>query len=119
MELLWFYVAIVLAISDIVHTQLMWKVLNNFYIILGGLIYHSVDNSPWKTWVVHELMEAVFHFIVLSIVFLSPTIGLLAATIHFIIDVSHTVLIGHMGELEHRALHFLIESLFFMIIYGL
>lgn len=119
MELLWFYVAIVLAISDIVHTQLMWKVLNNFYIILGGLIYHSVDNSPWKTWVVHELMEAVFHFIVLSILFLSPTIGLLAATIHFIIDVSHTVLIGHMGELEHRALHFLIESLFFMMIYGL
>ena len=119
MELLWFYVAIVLAISDIVHTQLMWKVLNNFYIILGGLIYHSVDNSPWKTWVVHELMEAVFHFIVLSIVFLSPTIGLLAATIHFIIDVSHTVLIGHMGELEHRALHFLIESLSFMMIYGL
>ncbi|WP_296885086.1 hypothetical protein [uncultured Methanobrevibacter sp.] len=119
MELLWFYVAIVLAISDIVHTQLMWKVLNNFYIILGGLIYHSVDNSPWKTWVVHELMEAVFHFIVLSIVFLSPTIGILAATIHFIIDVSHTVLIGHMGELEHRALHFLIESLFFMMIYGL
>ncbi|WP_407432383.1 hypothetical protein [Methanobrevibacter sp.] len=119
MELLWFYVAIVLAISDIIHTQLMWKVLNNFYIILGGLIYHSVDNSPWKTWVVHELMEAVFHFIVLSIVFLSPTIGILAATIHFIIDVSHTVLIGHMGELEHRALHFLIESLFFMMIYGL
>ena len=119
MNLLWFYVAIVLAISDIVHTQLMWKVLNNFYIILGGLIYHSVDNSPWKTWVVHELMEAVFHFIVLSILFLSPTIGLLAATIHFIIDVSHTVLIGHMGELEHRALHFLIESLFFMMIYGL
>ena len=119
MNLIWFYVAIVLAISDIVHTQLMWKVLNNFYIILGGLIYHSVDNSPWKTWVVHELMEAVFHFIVLSILFLSPTIGLLAATIHFIIDVSHTVLIGHMGELEHRALHFLIESLFFMMIYGL
>ena len=118
MELLWFYVAIVLAISDIVHTQLMWKVLNNFYIILGGLIYHSVDNSPWKTWVVHELMEAAFHFVVLSIVFLSPTLGILAATIHFII-VSHTVLIGHMGELEHRALHFLIESLFFMMIYGL
>ena len=119
MELLWFYVTIVLAISDILYTQLMWKVLNNFYIILGGLIYQSVDSSPGKTWVVHELMEATFHFIVLSIIFLSPTIGLLAATIHFIIDVSHTVLIGHMGELEHRALHFIIESVFFMIIYGL
>ena len=70
MELLWFYVAIVLAISDILYTQLMWKVLNNFYIILGGLIYQSVDSSPGKTWVVHELMEATFHFIVLSIIFL-------------------------------------------------
>lgn len=119
MELLWFYVAIVLAISDILYTQLMWKVLNNFYIILGGLIYQSVDSSPGKTWVVHELMEATFHFIVLSIIFLSPTIGLLAATIHFIIDVSHTVLIGHMHVIEHRALHFIIESVFFMIIYGL
>ena len=119
MELLWFYVAIVLALSDILHTQLMWRVLNNFYIILGGLIYHSVDSSPWKTWVAHELMEAVFHFVILSIVFLSPTIGILAAAIHFIIDVSHTVLIGHMSETEHRALHFVIESIFFILIYGL
>ena len=97
----------------------MWKVFNNFYIILGGLIYHSVDSSPWKTWVVHELMEAAFHFIVLSIIFLSPTIGIIAASIHFIIDVSHTVLIGHMGEIEHRALHFIIESFVFILIYGL
>ena len=119
MELIWFYVAIVLAISDVLHTTLMWKILNNFYIVLGGLIYKSVENSPWKTWVVHEIMEAAFHFVVLSLVFLSPTIGILAATIHFIIDVSHTVLIGHMGEIEHRALHFVIESIFFMIIYGL
>lgn len=119
MELIWFYVAIVLAVSDVLHTHLMWKVLNNFYIILGGLIYHSVDNSPWKTWVAHELMEAGFHFIVLSIIFLSPTIAILAALTHFVIDVSHTVLIGHMGEIEHRALHFIIESVVFMLIYGL
>ena len=105
MELIWFYV--------------MWKVLNDFYVILGGLIYHSVDYSPWKTWVIHELMEAAFHFVILSIIFLSPTIGLLAALTHFVIDVSHTVLIGHMGELEHRALHFIIESVVFMLIYGL
>ena len=45
----------------------MWKVLNDFYVILGGLIYHSVDYSPWKTWVIHELMEAAFHFVILSI----------------------------------------------------
>ena len=119
MELIWFYVAIFLAISDILHTQLMWKVFNNFYIILGGLIYHSVDYSPWKTWVAHELMEALFHFVILSIVFLSPTIGIIAASVHFIIDVIHTVLIGHMGEIEHRALHFIIESFVFILIYGL
>ena len=118
MELLWFYVAIVLAISDVLHTQIMWKVLNNFYVILGGLIYQSVY-SPWKTWLVHEIMEATFHFIILSIIFLSPTIGFLAAFIHFAIDVSHTILIDHMGELEHRALHFVIESAFFMAIYGI
>lgn len=119
MELTWFYVAIVLAISDVLHTQLMWKILNNFYIILGGLIYQSVDSSPLKTWVAHELMEAAFHFVILSIVFLSPMIGILAATVHFIIDVSHTVLIGNMSEIEHRALHFVIESVVFIIILGL
>jgi hypothetical protein len=119
MELIGFSVAIFLAISDILHTQLMWKVLNDFYVILGGLIYHSVDYSPWKTWVIHELMEAVFHFVILSILFLSPTIGILAALTHFVIDVSHTVLIGHMGEIEHRALHFIIESVVFMLLYGL
>ena len=117
MGLLWFYVAILLAISDILHTQIMWKVLNNFYVILGGLIYQSVY-SPWKTWLIHELMEAVFHFIILSIIFLSPTIGILAAFIHFVIDVSHTILIDNLGELEHRALHFVIESIFFIAIYG-
>ena len=119
MELLWFYVAIVLAISDILYTQLMWKVLNNFYIILGGLIYQSVLIAADDAVNEDELMEAAFHFVILSIVFLSPTIGLLAALTHFVIDVSHTVLIGHMGELEHRALHFIIESVVFMLIYGL
>lgn len=118
MELLWFYIAIVLAISDILHTQLMWKVFNNFYILLGGLIYQTV-HTTWQTWLVHELMEAAFHFIVLSIVFLSPQVGILAAFIHFAIDISHTILRRNMGELEHRALHFVIESLFFIAIYGL
>ena len=118
MELLWFYVAIVLAISDVLHTTLMWKVLNNFYIILGGLIQQST-NSTWQTWLAHEIMEAGFHLIVVSIVFINPTVGILAALIHFAIDITHTILIRDMGELEHRALHFVIESLFFILIYGL
>ena len=64
-------------------------------------------------------MAGSFHFIVVSIVFLNPVVGILAALIHFVIDVTHTILIRDMGELEHRALHFVIESLFFMLIYGL
>ena len=118
MHLLWFYVAIVLAISDVLHTTLMWKVLNNFYIVLGGLIQQTTKTT-WQTWLVHEIMEAGFHFIVLSIVFLNPTIGILAALIHFVTDITHTVLIRNMGEIEHRALHFVVESLFFIIIFGL
>ncbi|WP_432645646.1 hypothetical protein [Methanobrevibacter sp.] len=118
MQMIWFYVAVVLAISDILHTTLMWKVLNNFYILLGVFIQQSTHSS-WQTWLIHETMEAAFHFVILSVVFLNPIIGLLAALIHFIIDICHTVLLPDMGELEHRALHFVIESLFFMIIYGL
>ena len=118
MNLLWFYVAIILAMSDVLHTTLMWKVLNNFYIILGGLIQQST-HSTWQTWLAHEIMEAGFHFIIISIVFLNPTVGILAALIHFVIDISHTILIRNMGEIEHRALHFVVESLFFILIYGL
>ena len=63
-------------------------------------------------------MEAGFHFVVVSIVFLNPTIGILAALIHFVIDVTHTVFIRDMGELEHRALHFAVESIFFILLFG-
>lgn len=120
MELLWFYIAVALAISDLIHTQLMWKVFSDFYIILAGLIHNTVKSNV-ATWMVHELLEAVFHFVVISILFLSPTIGLLAAFIHFIIDISHTILLNNveMNEAEHRALHFVIESIFFMAIYGI
>ena len=93
MELIWFYVAIVLAISDTIHTQIVWKIFNKFYLILGGIINNSV-NAPWKTWIIHELMEAGFHFIFVSIAFLNLEIGILAAFIHFVIDVSHTLLIS-------------------------
>ena len=117
MQLLWFYIAIVLALSDILHTQIMWKVLNDFYIILGGLIQQST-NSTWQTWIAHEIMEAGFHFIILTIVFLNPIIGILAALIHFVIDITHTILLPDIGVLEHRALHFTVESLFFIIIFG-
>ena len=90
MELLWFYIAIVLAISDIVHGQLTWNIF----------------------------LEAVFHFIILSLVFLNIEIGFLAALIHLTIDLTHSIFIRNMSTIEHRAMHFVIESLFFIIIFG-
>ncbi|MDO5849059.1 MAG: hypothetical protein Q4P18_05965 [Methanobrevibacter sp.] len=120
MELLWFYIALVLAISDTIHTQIVWKLFKNFYIVLGGIIHSSVDSNV-GTWLIHELIEALFHFLVLSAVFLSLEIGILAALIHLIIDISHTIFFRHskLNEVEHRALHFVIESIFFMAIYGI
>lgn len=120
MELLWFYIALVLAISDVIHSQIVWKLFHNFYIVLGGIIYNSVDSNI-TLWLIHELMEAAFHFLVLSAVFLNLEIGILAAFIHFVIDVSHTLFFNNveMNEAEHRALHFVIESIFFIIIFGI
>ncbi|MCC7553999.1 MAG: hypothetical protein KO202_05880 [Methanobacteriaceae archaeon] len=117
MELLWFYIAVVLSISDMIHSHIMWKVLNDFYILLAGLIYNII-NSPMQTWIIHELIEAFFHFCVLSVVFMSLKVGIAAAFIHFTIDVSHTILLKDLPPIPHRALHFTIESIFFMIIYG-
>lgn len=118
MELLWFYIAIVLAISDEIHSKIMWSVLNDFYVIFGGLI-NKIVYSNLQAWLIHEGLEAIFHFIVLSLVFFSLEIGILAALIHFIIDVVHSLTIKRMTNLEHRALHFTFESLFFMFIFGL
>lgn len=118
MNLLWFYLAVVLAISDILHSHVMWKVLNNFYIILGGLI-HEIVHSPLQTWLVHELIEAFFHFIVISIIFLSFNIGIIAASVHLILDIAHTILFKDLQPMQHRALHFVIESFIFIIIFGL
>lgn len=117
MELSWFYIAIVLAISDEIHSKIMWSILNDFYIIFGGLIYKIVS-SNLQAWLIHEVLEAIFHFIVLSVVFFSLEVGILAALVHFVIDVVHSLTIKHMTNLEHRALHFTFESLFFMLIYG-
>ena len=118
MHLLWFYVAIALAISDEVHSRLVWDYVRDFYIIFGGVVSSAVD-SVMEAWIVHEALEALFHFIFISCVFFSFKVGFLAALIHFLLDVSHSIAIRHMPWLPHRALHFVIESLFFIIIFGL
>jgi hypothetical protein len=61
-------------------------------------------------------LEAVFHFIVLSIVFLNIEIGILAALIHMVVDIYHELSGLKMTHLQHRALHFTIESIFFILI---
>ena len=114
MNLEWFYIAIVLACSDILH-GILWHTLSDFYIIFGEIIHHIVK-STFLTWIVHELLEAIFHFIVLSLVFQSLTIGVLAGFIHFTIDVFHNFFEIKMNTIQHRSLHFVIESIFFMII---
>jgi hypothetical protein len=114
MSIEWFYIAVVLACSDILH-GIIWHAFKDFYLIFGDIIYNIVG-SHFKAWLVHEILEAIFHFIILSLVFQSFTIGVLAGTIHFIIDVTHNFNQMKMTPLQHRALHFTIESIFFMII---
>ncbi|RBQ22732.1 hypothetical protein ALNOE001_15730 [Candidatus Methanobinarius endosymbioticus] len=118
MELLWFYIAVMLAISDEIHSFLMWNFLCDFYIIFGGLVQEMVY-SNLQAWLVHEGLEALFHFVVMSVVFFSIEIGFLAGLVHFIIDVVHSLTIKSMGRLEHRSLHFVIESIFFICLFGL
>ncbi|BAW31195.1 MAG TPA: hypothetical protein PLO64_01990 [Methanothermobacter sp.] len=115
MELVWFYIAVFLAISDELHTRILWKTFMDFYIILAGIIREAVSSNI-QLWLIHEGLEALFHFIILSIVFLSVEIGLLAALIHLIVDVYHQITGVEHGWLYHRALHFTIESLFFILI---
>ncbi|NYB52330.1 MAG: hypothetical protein HVN35_07230 [Methanobacteriaceae archaeon] len=117
MEMLWFYIAVILAISDEVHGQIFWKLFFDFYVLLAGLI-KKIVGSTITMWIVHELLEAIFHFILLSILFLSLEIGILAAAIHLVIDLYHEAVGLEMNWLQHRALHFTVESLFFIMILG-
>lgn len=118
MELLWFFIAIALAISDEVHSRIMWNIFADFYILLAGIIKRSVASNI-RLWIIHEGIEAVFHFIVLSIIFLNLEIGLLAALIHMLVDIYHELAGLRMNHLQHRALHFTVESIFFIIVIAL
>ena len=117
MEILWFYIAVVLAISDEIHSKIMWSILADFYILLGGIIKRNVASNI-RLWIIHEGLEAIFHFIILSIVFLSLEIGILAALIHMVVDLYHELSGLKMTHLQHRALHFTIESIFFILIFA-
>jgi hypothetical protein len=117
MELLWFYIVIVLTISDILHSKLIWNAFNDFYVVFAGFV-NEIVSSPLQGWIIHEAIEAIFNMLILSIIFLSLEIGILGGLIHFCIDISHTVLIKNKNPVLHRALHFVIESIFFICIYG-
>lgn len=118
MEMLWFYIAVILAISDEVHTQIFWKLFFDFYIVLAKIIQEILDSNI-ALWMVHEVMEAIFHFVLISILFLSVEIGFLAALVHLIVDLYHEAAGLEMNQLQHRALHFTVESIFFIMLFGL
>lgn len=117
LELAWFYIAVFLAISDEIHSRIMWGLFADFYILLAGVIKESVASNI-RLWIVHEGMEAFFHFVVLSIVFLSLEIGILAALIHMIVDMYHEFSGIELNPLGHRCLHFVIESIFFILVFA-
>ena len=117
MEIAWFYIAVFLAISDEIHSRIMWGVFADFYILLAGVIKESVASNI-RLWIVHESMEAFFHFVVLSIVCLSLEIGLLAALIHMLVDIYHEISGIELNPLGHRCFHFVIESIFFIVIFA-
>ncbi|MBU4535325.1 MAG: hypothetical protein KKF16_05790 [Euryarchaeota archaeon] len=118
MEMMWFYIAVVLAISDEVHTRVMWNVFFDFYVLLAGLIQKTVSSNI-GLWLIHEFLESIFHFIVLSVVFLSLEIGFLGALIHMLVDIYHEISGVNKSHIYHRALHFTVESIFFIMILGL
>ncbi|WP_295721373.1 hypothetical protein [uncultured Methanobrevibacter sp.] len=117
MEHLWFYIAIALAVSDLIHGRLVWDVFSNFYIVFGGMLNTTTKDNK-LAWLFHELLEALFHFILISIIFLNIEIGVIAALIHLSIDICHTLFIQDMSAIQHRTLHFIIESAIFIIIFG-
>jgi hypothetical protein len=118
MELLWFFIAVILAISDELHSQIFWKMFLDFYVLLAGII-QKIVGSNIRLWIVHELMEAVFHFVLLSLLFLSLEIGVLAAAVHLVVDLYHEAAGLQMTWLQHRSMHFTYESLFFIMLFGL
>ena len=61
MNLLWFWIAVALAISDEIHSRIVWKIGQNFYIIFAGVIDKTMA-SIIQAWIVHEVLEAIFHF---------------------------------------------------------
>ncbi|HML05138.1 MAG TPA: hypothetical protein VK426_05125 [Methanobacterium sp.] len=115
MEILWFYIAVILAISDEVHSKIMWSIFADFYILLAEIIKINLASNI-RLWIVHEGLEAIFHLIVLSIIFLNIEIGVLAALIHMVVDIYHELAGLQMTHLQHRALHFTVESIFFILI---
>lgn len=118
MELIWFYIAVVLAISDEIHSVILWRVFADFYILLAGIIRENVKTNL-ALWIVHEGMEAIFHLILLSLLFFSLEIGILAAVIHFLIDFFHELSGWELEWLQHRAFHFVLESFFFIVIFSI
>lgn len=118
MDLLWFYIAVALAVSDEIHSLILWRIFADFYILLAGLLWEILQTNI-ALWIVHEGLEAIFHFILLSIIFFSVEIGFIAAVVHLIVDFLQELYGLRGGWLQHRAFHFVIESAIFILIFSI
>jgi len=108
--------AILLSISDELHTRITAGVLRKYYLMLGA--YLRVRHSALFVWWVHETLEFVFHVAVLWIALPLP-MALTAAVIHYALDLFHEAMLGTFkNELEHRIFHFSVECLALYAIWG-
>ncbi len=108
--MLWLLVAITLNITDLLHEHIFWKKFEPYYLVFGSLL--RIRLNPIGLWFVHELIESIFHFFIISILFFSFTIGFLAAMIHLALDAYHTLFIHRISDKTHRLLHFSLEAIF-------
>jgi hypothetical protein len=118
MDLIWFYIAVALAVSDEIHSLILWRVFADFYVLLAGILWEILQTNI-ALWIVHEGIEATFHFILLSIIFFSVEIGFIAAVVHLIVDLLQELSGIKNGWLQHRAFHFVIESAVFILIFSI
>jgi len=112
----WLGAALLLSLSDELHTRLVWGPLRDHYLLLGA--YLRVRHSSLFVWLVHETLELIFHTLVLSLA-LPLTMALTAALIHFTLDLIHEALLGTIrNPYLHRALHLSVESTALYYLWG-
>ncbi|AAM02726.1 Uncharacterized protein conserved in archaea [Methanopyrus kandleri AV19] len=112
----WLGAALLLSLSDELHTGLVWGALRSQYLLLGA--YLRVRHSALFVWLVHETLEFLFHTVILSLILPVP-MAVTAASVHFGIDLFHEALLGTVkGRVTHRLMHLSLESAILYWLWG-